>query len=261
MDEMLREAAQRAAAVIRQAPDGAAPVKGLQWTVAETAAHLLSEFHDYAAIVSGAATVSTVDGQQSAAQQTSAANAQQLVRLAERDLARLADALPPAVDAFIAANTGRDPAATLRAPNGVLMTPATMSAALLGELLVHGFDIARATGQPWSIPAPEATEVVGGVMAMLPDYLDRQRAAGRTLSYEVRLRGGPRYRIAIANGAAEVGGAGPAVDCVITANPVAFLLVGYGRVGQLGQALRGRILAGGRKPWLGFAFGQLVTGP
>jgi hypothetical protein len=45
------------------------------------------------------------------------------------------------------------------------------------------------------------------------------------------------------------------------ADMVAFLLVGYGRAGQWTQIARGRLLAGGRKPWLGLAFGQLLTGP
>jgi hypothetical protein len=51
------------------------------------------------------------------------------------------------------------------------------------------------------------------------------------------------------------------VDCWISADPTAFLLVGYGRVSQWSQILRGRIVAGGRKPWLGAAFSQLLTGP
>jgi hypothetical protein len=52
---------------------------------------------------------------------------------------------------------------------------------------------------------------------------------------------------------------GDKVDCWIAADPVAFLLVGYGRTGQWSQALRGRIVTGGRKPWLGLKFGDLLT--
>jgi len=35
---------------------------------------------------------------------------------------------------------------------------------------------------------------------------------------------------------------------------------GYGRAGQWSQ-IACKLLAGGRKPWLGLAFGQLITGP
>ena len=98
-------------------------------------------------------------------------------------------------------------------------------------------------------------------MTMVPDYLDRRRAAGLRVRYELRLRGGPRYRIAIDDGEAEVTAPGRPADCWISADPAAFLLVGYGRSGQWGQIARGKLVAGGRKPWLGFAFGQLITGP
>ncbi len=141
------------------------------------------------------------------------------------------------------------------------MTPPTMAAALLGELVIHGLDIARAVRMPWPVSRPDALHVIAGVMTMVPGYLDRRRAAGLRVSYELRLRGGPRYRIAIDDGEAEVSGPGPAADCWISADPAAFLLVGYGRSGQWSQIARGKLIAGGRKPWLGFAFGQLITGP
>ncbi len=48
---------------------------------------------------------------------------------------------------------------------------------------------------------------------------------------------------------------------MISADPVAFLLVGYGRTGQWGQIIRGKLVASGRKPWLGFGFGKLLTSP
>jgi hypothetical protein len=71
----------------------------------------------------------------------------------------------------------------------------------------------------------------------------------------------PRYRVEINDGAAALTDPGPRADCWISAGPVAFLLVGYGRSGQWGPILRGQLLAGGREPWLGLAFGQLITGP
>jgi hypothetical protein len=42
---------------------------------------------------------------------------------------------------------------------------------------------------------------------------------------------------------------------------VVFLLVGYGRGGQPGRIARGKFVAGGRNPWLGFAFGTPLAGP
>ncbi|MDT5168611.1 MAG: hypothetical protein QOD02_1938 [Mycobacterium sp.] len=41
----------------------------------------------------------------------------------------------------------------------------------------------------------------------------------------------------------------------------AFLLVGLGRVPQFSQLLRGKLRAGGRKPWLATTFGTLLASP
>jgi hypothetical protein len=141
------------------------------------------------------------------------------------------------------------------------MTVPMMTTALLGEQLIHGLDVARGVGRPWRITRHDALMVIGGVMAMVPDYLDREQAEGLNVSYELRFRGGRRYRLVIADGTASVTGSGQPVDCWISADPVAFLLVGYGRSGQWGQILRGKIMAGGRKPWLGLTFSRLITGP
>jgi putative sterol carrier protein len=48
---------------------------------------------------------------------------------------------------------------------------------------------------------------------------------------------------------------------VISADPVAFLEVGYGRANPLVAALTGKLVAKGRKPWLGLAFGKLFAAP
>jgi len=48
---------------------------------------------------------------------------------------------------------------------------------------------------------------------------------------------------------------------IITADPVAFLLLGYGRVTQWPQIVRGRLRAGGRKPWFAMRFASLLVSP
>jgi putative sterol carrier protein len=105
--------------------------------------------------------------------------------------------------------------------------------------------------------------VIAGLMELIPSYLVQQPSTDRHLSYELRFKGpaNPRYRLEIAGNTATVGAAGESVDCRLTADPVAFLKVGYGRVSQVQAALRGQIRAGGRKPWLGFAFGNLIASP
>jgi uncharacterized protein (TIGR03083 family) len=250
----MRAAAGRAAAVIRAAGDPGVRVPGLEWTVGETAAHLVHEFGDYAAYAQGRKQVAP--SAQSPSRRNAAANAAQLRGDPDRDLDSLADRLGTAVKEFLAVPP-RDERVLVS--NGVAMTWPTMMSALLGELLVHGLDIARASGRPWRIERADALEVIAGVMTMVPDYLDREKAAGVHAGFELRLRGGPRYLISVADGKAVVGsGRG---DCWIWADPVAFLLVGFGRTGQWGQIARGKLIAGGRRPWLATTFGSLITGP
>jgi len=102
-------------------------------------------------------------------------------------------------------------------------------------------------------PAIYPLLALDGVMVLLPDYLNRQRTAGLHVAYELRFRGGPRYRLQVDDGTATLTGAGRPVDCWVMADPAVFLLLGYGRVSRRSQVLRGRMLAGGRKPWLALA--------
>jgi hypothetical protein len=120
-----------------------------------------------------------------------------------------------------------------------------------------------AAGRPWPISAEHAKLIAGTLCPkMWPLVVRPEAGRGAPVTYEVRLRGnGPRYVIRIADGTAEVRAAGGPVDCVISADPVIFLLVTYGRM-SLGRALlRGAILAWGRRPWLGLRFKSLFFNP
>ena len=67
--------------------------------------------------------------------------------------------------------------------------------------------------------------------------------------------------MAVDHGTAVVTAAGEKSDCVITADPVAFLLLGYGRISQWSPILRGKLRAGGRKPWMAMKFATLMSSP
>lgn len=133
-----------------------------------------------------------------------------------------------------------------------------MARIVLGEQLVHGLDLARAAGANWDISRQDALEVIQGVMTVVPDYMDPVAARHVAVSYELRLGDGPACRMDIDHGSATVGPPNGRADCRITADPVGFLLVGHGRIGQWSQILRGKLAAGGPKPWLGLRFGKLL---
>lgn len=261
----LRSAAQRTAVLLRGVRDPNIRAAGLEWTIAETAAHLVATLDHYTGWVTGerdpAIYLEVSRHAGSTSERSAIVGARLLAEFPERDIHGLAEMLVPRVERFIAESQGRDSDVAVMTWTGIAMTIPTMTAAMLGEELLHGLDIARSVRAPWTISRHDAIRVIEGVVAMLPAYLDKDKAAGVHVAYELRLRGGPRYRIAIDDGTAIVATPGERVDCWISADPVAFLLVGYGRSGQWSQTLRGKIVVGGRKPWLGLRFGDYTSGP
>ena len=255
----LSAAAERTAQLMREITNPQAPVPGLSWTAAEVAAHVVADLRTYTGVVAGRGPA--VDpGTAPAAELGTAENQRQLAEYPERSLDRLAAELTTAMPDFIAAANGAPAGALVSTPIGVDMSPATLAAIVLGEQLIHGLDLARAAGRPWPIEAGDAALVIPGVIELLPAYLNREAARGLHARYELR-SGDLRYQLAVDDGTATVGPAAGQADCVITADPVAFLLVGYNRMSQWGPMLRGQLRAGGRKPWLGFKFNRLTVSP
>lgn len=257
------DAARRAADVVGASTDTSVPVPGLDWTLGEAAAHLAAETREYAETLTGDLDVDeyvrSAPNAATPAERSAVLNAQQLGRHRERDAATLAAAVQSAAQAFAAATETHRPGAHVRLTNGLEMTVDSMAKTILGEYLIHGLDMARATKTAWRISPEDALRVVDGVVTIAPEYLDPDAARDVTASYELRFRRGPAYRLEIDRGTATVGPASGRADCTIIADPVAFLLVGYGRASQWGAIMRGKLIAFGRKPWLGFKFGSLLT--
>jgi hypothetical protein len=262
----LAAAVSRSARLWRSVGDATAPVPGLTWTAGQTAAHVVGDMREYTEALS-----SHVNGHHAAlnipdggpARARTAVNDRHLTDVSERDPRRLADLLEETAASYLAVAAAVDtsePAAILTA-DGLVLDPAVMTCLLLGEQLVHGLDIARASRQQWSIGRDDALLVIPAVLSLVPNYLRPSRTKDLNISFEIRMRGGCRYRLAIANGTGDVTVTGEKADCVITADPVTFLLLGTGRVPQLPQLLRGRLRAGGRKPWLAAKFGTLLASP
>jgi hypothetical protein len=259
----LRDAAGRSAELLRRVGDGAVPVPGLTWTAAETAAHMIGELRDYTQALTrhtnGYMTHANRT-QESPSEMGAVVNARQLVEVAERDMGRLADMVVAAAETYLAAAAVADEEATIPVANGLVLNPATMTSLLLGEQVVHGLDVARAARTRWDIRPRDALMVIPGALSVAPHYLTRSALTTRA-SYELRIRGANGYRMAVDHGKATVTAAGERADCVITADPVAFMLLGFGRISQWPPILRGKLRAGGRKPWLAMKFATLLASP
>src|ERR1700759_1825633 len=239
----LRGAVARSADLWRAVGRPDAPAPGLTWTAAETAAHVVGDLRDYTKALTRHANgymthANRLTGSPSAL--SAEVNARHLEEVPERNLHRLADMLEVSADAYLNAAATADTTAEIATPNGLVIGPATMAALLLGEQLIHGLDIARTARVPWPIAKADALLVFPGALTVMPQYLRPGRTAGVHISFELRMRGGPSYRMAVDNGTAVITAAGERADCVITADPVAFLLLGYGRIPQLSPVLRGQ---------------------
>lgn len=262
----LADAVGRGAQLWRGVAESLAPVPGLSWTIGQTAAHVVADMREYTEALTGHLSgdpsgLNVPDG--SAAWARTMVNDKHLIAVAERNPHRLADLLEETAERYLAAASAIDPLerAAIPTADGLALEPAVMTCLLLGEQLVHGLDIARAAGRRWTISRDDALLVVPAVLSLAPKYLRPARTKNLRISFELRIRGGRRYRMAIADGAGEVTVAGQKADCVITADPAAFLLLGFGRVPQWSPILRGQLRAGGRKPWLAAKFGSLLASP
>lgn len=261
-------ATERFTTLLRGTDDIGRPAAGTDWTVAETAAHVFVVLTGFSAAITGEMQALTPEQYLDADFPTrlAAVNGATIAMVDHTDATRLADVITAVAQQFLEVIATADPQMECATPwygPGRTRTVDCLTALALGELTVHGHDIATGTGRPWPISAEHAKLIVGTVCPEMSPLVVRPEAgSGEAVTYEVRLRDkGPRYVIRVADGTAEVRAVGGPVDCVISADPATYLLVVYGRM-PLGQALlRGGVLAWGRRPWLGLRFQSMFFNP
>jgi hypothetical protein len=100
--------------------------------------------------------------------------------------------------------------------------------------------------------------VIDAHMPVLPHFTNEAEIEGLNAVFELDVKGGSTTYFIVRDGQLTIDTDRPArVDCRISTDPVDYLLVGYGRKSQWGPLLKGKVLALGRKPWLGLKFGKL----
>lgn len=155
---------------------GSTPVPHLEWTVGETAAHMVTTLrralgdnrraasHADLAVLNATA-VAELDVREPAA----------LADLLEADLAALASVLPVVPDDLIV---------DLHA--GVRSDLTTGASYFLADLLVHGFDIAVATGRPWTIDPGQAELALRAVLPTVRPWIKPEVLGGPARSAVLR---------------------------------------------------------------------------
>jgi hypothetical protein len=274
----LELAVDRVAALLRSVPDPGAPAVG-EWNVGELAVHLsqvwlavpglaradLSELYRVVPRLAGIAGDSLVRDIWDLAEAT-----QLGVRSEpERNPAVLADRIEAEAARYLADAADRDPDEPRPwLVEGVLVPRRTLTCHLLNETVMHGADIARAAGLPWPVDPADAAMLLTGfvvpvIRALHPTAMvDQARAAGVTATYDVRIRGHASYHFVFDRGELRVEDPAPRpVDCHLSADPVALLHLVWGRRNQWRDIARGRLVAWGRRPWLGPRLRGLMRNP
>lgn len=144
----------------------------------------------------------------------------------------------------------------------VALPAGNLLALAVSEFLVHGYDLARAVGadlHPSADTGASATAAAAAVMSeMLPRMLDERRAKGFAGSFEIRVLGGERFVLRIADGrACSEPARGRDIDCVLILSAYYALLMGYDRVPVWRAIASGKAWSFGRRPWLGLRFHNL----
>ncbi|HWI02571.1 MAG TPA: SCP2 sterol-binding domain-containing protein, partial [Acidimicrobiales bacterium] len=150
---------------------------------------------------------------------------------------------------------------------GSEMPLSALTCHILNELTVHGRDIAVALGQPWPIDKGHAALILQGFVFPSLHTLGRamvvQEVAGtKRARFDVRLRGDGRACLVFDKGDFSVEASPQGrVDCKLSVDPEAFLLVAWGRISQWSAIPKGQLLASGRKPWLGLQMRSWLRNP
>ena len=234
-------------------------VPRLTWSMGETAAHLVHVtrgFGDMAWGVPREEASLTFD-------QISSINWRGIRAVGTTDPVELAAALEAATERTVAGFRALRGDRRLPYVAGFSVTAATAAGMFLGELLVHGYDIARVLEKPYSTDPAHARLVLAAATELAPHRVDRRNARGLTATYGITVRGGEQYLFVFERGMLTVKpwSSDARIDCHFSAEPVAMLLVGYGRIGWVWPSLRGEIRSWGRRPWLGRRYQRLLLRP
>lgn len=220
------------------------------WTVGETANHLAHCYSSFTNVFRGSFAVAPED--------VDSHNEEVLADDPVRDLDELADRVDAGAAKYLEIAGGFDQDALIDFFTGMQVPASSVSATLLGEALVHGYDIAKAEGLPWPIDPEHAILTLEGLEPAMVYFVDEEAAAGLSACFEIGVRGGSTRYWHVEDGQLTVEDSPQApVDCHISADPMTWLLMSYNRIGPTTPALTGKVLVWGRRPWLALRLGGL----
>jgi uncharacterized damage-inducible protein DinB len=232
--------------IVRTADPLARP-PGHDWTVQQIVAHVLTLAHRYLQFSRG------LDYRHAGSARGIAALNQTELEAAMAPVPELADqlqALAPELDAFFDANS--DDRQTIPFHGFGFMSGNTAQTNWLGELLLHGQDVAQAVKAPWDISERDMVLVLRGLREVVAGYLRPGIVANVDICVDFQLPEARPYLIHIHDGTAEMRERRPddRPDAVLRLPASTMTQLLYQRIGQFAAVRRGLRLVGGRRPWV-----------
>lgn len=223
--------------------DGSSLVPGLDWTVAELAAHV-------ACLPGGYRRQHELGSDFVPPADFAPFSVAQRAHIDTSDLAEVVELLRAEFGSFIDDLEGLD-LEQERWAYGQPITYRHQAALFLNELIVHGRDLTPLSGRRPEHTREQANEIVPATLALLPAFVDPAKAARAAGVYGLRFRGGGDFtnRITPAGDVSVEAGRPELADARLLADPVTFILVSLGRVNPMRAALTGRMIVYGRRPW------------
>jgi uncharacterized protein (TIGR03083 family) len=255
----LERAAERFVRLAGDVRDPSSPVRGSTWTAGDLVAHVTGGLEAYARYLDGDE-AAVVDVSDVAGGSLTNSNAERLTEDPERTISVLQERATRALAAVIDAATGR-PLDELVPWHGRSEPLRCLLATSLCEQLLHGRDLARSIDRPWPISKREAVLVIDNISPLLPVLINPDTTRTLEASIRILVRGGHSINLTFENGSLTVGGQPNRFDATVSADPLAFLLVAYGRTSQWAQIPRGRLIAWGRRPWLALKLTTYLVRP
>jgi hypothetical protein len=186
---ILHELTPRTIALIGSMTDLGIPIPGSEWTVGEAAAHVAVGAELYAQYAQGMERPASMDRADLAESRR-----HKRAELMTRGTRQLGADLQLGIETFLAATKDRAAEDLLPWHEGALPC-ITMTGLLIGEQLLHGYDIAQALGVEWPIGEQPDRLTVQALLPLLPGLVDGEAATTINAAYELAIDGGPQVTV------------------------------------------------------------------
>ncbi|MET8909910.1 maleylpyruvate isomerase family mycothiol-dependent enzyme [Micromonospora sp. NPDC004551] len=254
----LAETADRFLALARSVPPGT--MATADWTAADTLAHVAAIARLYVGLVDptvGPLPIPGLGERLPLVTVDTVADANDLVlrHLTERDPALLVDRLGRDVDRLLGACADRGPDEVVPWLGDARVPLAGLLAHLVNELLLHGWDLARAVGRPWPVPARDAVLflhlfLAGVIRHGYGRLLDGVDAPRRRIVVRFASAYAAPLTLALAGGRVRFAAPDERPDVRVRFDPATLNLMMFGRVSRARALLTGRVRVTGPRPWL-----------